>query len=116
MDPLLDQLEQMKGLEVGLSQNISTLAFTYDFILLATEKEDAEALLKHTETYLCDLGMSIAAEKCPSFTITKTKDSWYITNPGLNLGNGDRVPSSATDSTLCYLGGHVSPWSGLQHR
>ena len=46
----------------------------------------------------------------------KRKESWYITDPGLHLGNGDGVPSSTADSTLCYLGGHVSPWSGLQHR
>jgi hypothetical protein len=30
--------------------------------------------------------------------------------------NGDIIPSSAAESTLCYAGGLVSPWSGLQHR
>ena len=116
LDPLLEQLELMKGFQVRNSEHISALAFADDLILVATEKADAEALLQHTEKYLCDLGMSIAAEKCTSFTIIKAKDSWYITDPGLHLGNGDRVPSSAADSTLCYLGGHVSPWSGLQYR
>ena len=44
------------------------------------------------------------------------KDSWYIANRDLCLTNGDKIPSSAADGSLCYLGGHVSPWSGLQYK
>jgi Reverse transcriptase (RNA-dependent DNA polymerase). len=64
----------MKGFQVSDTEHISALAFADDLILVATEKEDAEALLKHTETYLCNLGMSIAAKKCTSFTIIKEKN------------------------------------------
>jgi len=44
------------------------------------------------------------------------KDSWYITNQDLRLLNGDEIPHSAADSSLRYLGGHISPWSGLQYK
>jgi hypothetical protein len=116
MDPLLEQLEKMKGYEIDESHNLSALAFADDLILLATTKDQAQRLLHHTESYLKNLGMRIAAEKCASFEIRTTKDSWYIANPDLVLENGERIPSSAADSSLCYLGGHISPWCGLQYK
>jgi hypothetical protein len=116
MDPLLQQLEEMKGYVIDKSHNLSALAFADDLILLATAKDQALNLLHHTESYLKSLGMRIAAEKCASFEIRTTKDSWYIANPDLRLANGDKIPSSAADSSLCYLGGHISPWSGLQYK
>ena len=115
VDPLLEQLEQMKGYVIDESHSLSALAFADDLILLATTKDKAQNLLHHTESYLNDLGMRIAAEKCASFEIRSTKDSWYIANPDLCLSNGDKIPNSAADSSLCYLGGHISPWSGLRY-
>jgi hypothetical protein len=32
------------------------------------------------------------------------------------LTNGEKIPNSAADSSLSYLGGHISPWSGLQYK
>jgi hypothetical protein len=105
----------MKGYAIDESHCLSALAFADDLILLASTKEKAQSLLHHTESYLTNLGMRIAAEKCASFEIRPTKDSWYIANPDLCLANVDKIPNSAADSTLCYLGGHISPWSGLQY-
>jgi len=115
IDPLLEDLEQMKGYMIDESHYLSALAFADDLILLASSKEKALSLLHRTESFLTNLGMRIAAEKCASFEIKTTKDSWYIASPDLSLTNGDKIPSSAADSTLCYLGGHISPWSGLQY-
>jgi hypothetical protein len=115
MDPLLEQLEQMKGYAIDEAHSLSALAFADDLILLATAKDKALSLLRKTESYLTSLGMRIAAEKCASFAIVPTKDSWYIANPDLCLANGDKIPNSAADSSLCYLGGNISPWSGLQY-
>jgi hypothetical protein len=106
----------MKGYVIDRSHSLSALAFADDLILLATTKDDAQSLLHHTESYLNMLGMRITAEKCASFEIRTTKDSWYITNPDLSLVNGDKLPNSAADSSLCYLGGHISPWCGLQYK
>jgi len=116
MDPLLDQLEQMKGFVINESHSLSALAFADDLILLSDTKDKAQRLLNHTESYLNALGMRIAAEKCASFEIRPTKDSWYIINPDLSLTNGDKIPNSAADSSLSYLGGHISPWSGLHYK
>ncbi|GFG30765.1 hypothetical protein Cfor_02745, partial [Coptotermes formosanus] len=116
MDPLLEQLERIKGYEIDENHNISALAFADDLILLATAKEDAQTLLQHTESFLCQLGMRIAAEKCATFHIKRTKDSWYVANPDLQLTTGDRIPSSSADSSLNYLGGNISPWYGLQYK
>jgi len=114
MDPLLVQLEQTKGFKIDESQSISALAFADDLILLATTKKTAINLLHFTETYLTNLGMSIAAAKCTSFEIKTTDDSRYIANPGTCLKNSDKIPNWAADSPICYLGGHISPWSFVQ--
>jgi hypothetical protein len=60
--------------------------------------------------------MCIAAEKCASFEIRTSKGSWNITNPDLYRTSGVKIPFSAADSSLCYLGGQVSPWYGLQYK
>ena len=106
----------MKGYVTNESRSISALGFADDLILLSATKDKAQRLLNHTESYLNALGMRIAAEKCAFFEIRPKKDSWYITNPDLSLTNGDKIPNSAPDSSLSYLGGHISPWSGLHYK
>jgi len=113
---ILEQLEEMKGYVIDESHSLSALAFADDMILVADAKDKAQNLLHKTESYLNSLGMRIAAEKCASFEIRPTKDSWYIADPDLRLSNGDKIPNSAADSSLCYLGGHISPWSGLHYK
>ena len=97
------------------SHSLSALVFSDDLILLETTKDKAQKLLYHTESYLNNLGMSNASDKCASFEIRRTKDSWYIANPDLCLSNSDKIPNSAAHSSLCYLGGRISPWYGLRY-
>ena len=113
MDPLLEQLETINGYQINDNHTISSVAFADDLLLLATTKEDAQQLLLHTEKYLHSMGMKMAATKCTSFEIKKTKNSWYIADPELHLRDGAHFPFSAADSTLTHLGGHISPWRGL---
>ena len=115
LESLLDQLEQMKGYVIYESHSLSALAFA-DLILLATSKTKAQNLLHYTEAYLNSLGMRIAPEKCASFEIRPMKDTLYMTNPDLHPLNGDELTYSSADSSLRYLSGHLSPWSGLQHK
>jgi hypothetical protein len=82
MDSLL---EQMKGYVMEESESLSSLAFADHLIQLATTKEKAQSLLNHTESYLPNLRTRTAAEKCTSFEIRPTNDSWYIGNPDLHL-------------------------------
>jgi hypothetical protein len=78
-------LEQMKGYVIEKSHSLLVLAFADHLIHLATAKEKAQSLLNHTESYLQNLRTRTAAEKCPSFEIRPTNDSWYIGNPDLRL-------------------------------
>jgi len=97
-----------------MNHSFSALAFA-DIILLSDTKDKAQSLSNHTESYLNALGMRTASEKCASFEIRPTKDSWYITNPDLSIPNGDKIPNSAADSSLSYLGDHISMvWTALQ--
>ena len=54
--------------------------------------------------------------KCASFEIRPTRDSWYFANQDKCLSNGDNILNSAVDSSLFYLGGHISRWSGLHYK
>jgi hypothetical protein len=78
MDPLLEQLEDLRGYTINNSHSISSLAFADDIILLADDRDTAQNLLTHTETYLQNLGMEIAPNKCVPFQIATTKDSWHV--------------------------------------
>jgi hypothetical protein len=73
-------------------------------------------MLRHTDWYFHQLGMNIAADKCASFQTTTTTGSWYLSDPKLQLNTGTRIPSSTVDNTLRHLGGHISPWNGLQYK
>jgi hypothetical protein len=54
--------------------------------------------------------MKIAADKCASFEIKPTKDSWYLADPTLHSMTGEAIPTSKADSALRYLvGGHTFP-------
>ena len=116
MDPLLKQLEQIKGYVNDETHSLSALVFTDDLILLATTKGKAQHLLHRTESYLNNLGTRIEAENCASFEIRPTRDSWYIANPDLCISNSGKIHNSTADSSLSYLGGHSSPWSGLHYK
>ena len=85
MNPLLDQLEEMRGYKINESQSISSLAFADDLILVADNMEKAQLLLTTTEKYLENMGMKIASKKCTSLQVQTTKDSWYISNTDLHL-------------------------------
>ena len=87
MDPLLGQLEELKGYHIEDDYTISSLAFADDLLLLADSHEKAQLLLNRTEKYLHKLGKSIAANKCATFEIKTTKDTWFVTNPNLQLEN-----------------------------
>jgi hypothetical protein len=103
----------MKGNVINVSHGLLALAFA-DLILLSDE-EKAQSLLNHTESYLNALGMRIAAEKCASFKVMPTKDSWYITNPHISVSNGNKIPNSAADSSVSYLRSNISMvWTALQ--
>jgi hypothetical protein len=116
LEPLLVQLEQQEGFDIREEHKVSTLAFADDIILTSTNVQQAKNLLITTERYLKQLGMSIAASKCTAFSIIANKDTWYLKDPGLELIDGEKIPSVNAESTIRYLGGSISPWTGLTLR
>ena len=83
VNPLLEQLEKLKGYKINDSHSISSLAFADDIILVADDPKKARQLLTHSEHYFRCLGMSIEAHKCASFRLVTTKHSWYVADTNL---------------------------------
>jgi len=75
IDPLIEQLEKLQGYHIDASNTISTLAFADNILLLADNRERAQQLLHHTESYLKQLGMQIAPTKCTSFEIKTSRST-----------------------------------------
>jgi len=64
MNPLLEQLEELRGYTIDENQSISSLAFADDLILVADNPEKSQCLPNYTEHYLNSMVMTIAANKC----------------------------------------------------
>jgi hypothetical protein len=105
LNPLLKQLEELKGYTINESHTISSLAFADDIILLADNQHKAQQILFHTAKYRRNLGMLIAPSKCTTLSIITTKDSWYLTDPHPCLPGGQNIPSPTAANELNYLGG-----------
>jgi hypothetical protein len=76
---LLEQLE-IGGFPIDVRNSTACLAFADDLLLLGKDINSAKRLPDHTEDYLAQLGMTIAASKCSAFQIVP-RDSWFITKP-----------------------------------
>ena len=116
MNPLLETLEQLGGYSIKGAHTMTALAFADDLILVADDHHTAQKLLVLTERYFIQLGMTISAQKCASFQIRTTRDSWHMIDTHLSLANGAIIPSVPANDNITYLGGLISPWSGLQYK
>jgi len=103
MELLLQKLQRLPGYKVG-EENISVLAFA--IFLVAKTAPEASILLEVAEIYLRRLGMNISVNKCACFV--KTKDSWYLADPKLELRDGNGIPYASADIVLKYLGMKIS--------
>ncbi|CAH2020299.1 unnamed protein product [Acanthoscelides obtectus] len=113
LEPLLVKLETRPGYRIDTETQISSLAFADDLLLVAQTVPHAKDQLSSTEAYLSSLGMKIAANKCRTFRVNRTKDSWYLTDPGLELDSGEVIPVAGAGDHLVYLGCKLSPWVGV---
>jgi hypothetical protein len=59
---------------------------------MADNMETTELLITTTEIYLNNMGMKISPNKCASFQVQTTRDSWYISTTDLHLATGDKFP------------------------
>jgi hypothetical protein len=112
-EPLLLKLEEEPGDCITPTCEISSLAFADDLLLLANDTDQIVKLTNITESYLADLGMKLAPEKCIVFQIVKTRDTWYMTDPQIKLNNGGIIPTADAIKRIPYLGTEILPWMGL---
>jgi len=115
-EPLLEQLEAFQGYTIDGNHHKTSLAFADNLILWADNPEMTQKLLRHSALNMQVIGMTIAAYKCASFREGTIRDAWYISDTQLYLEGKEMIPSSATESALSYLGGHITPWAGLDHK
>jgi hypothetical protein len=104
IEPLLLKLEKEPGYRITPTCEISSLAFADDLLLLANDIDQITKLINITKSYLVDLGMKLAPEKCIVFQIVKTGDTWYMTEPQIKLNNGGNIPTADAVERIPYLG------------
>ncbi|XP_044265128.1 uncharacterized protein LOC123011641 [Tribolium madens] len=93
--------------------NISCLAFADDLILTANSPNDAQKLLQVVETFLRDHGMKLSLQKCVSFQVEPTRDSFYVQDANIFANNREPIPNADAESKIRYLGMDISPWCGI---
>ena len=115
-EPLLLELESQSGYDINSDVSVSCLAFADDILLTTGSVTQARILLRKVEQYLYRLGMTVSAPKSACFHIKPIKESWLLTDPGLEMANGERVPMANAGTCLSYLGAKMSPWAGIDIR
>jgi hypothetical protein len=112
LDPLLQRLESSGlGAEVP-SGKIPVLAFADDLILLGRDQRECQSLLRTTERFLGDAGLSLNRSKCASFAVRKVGKSFVVEDPNLML-EGSPLPHTDAESSTAYLGMPVTSWLGV---
>ena len=89
LEPLLLELEKMPGYKISNDSELSCLAFADDLMLLANDVPQAQDLLSKTETFLRNLGMQLSVQKCATFRVVPTGDSYYIDEPAIITSEGE---------------------------
>jgi hypothetical protein len=62
--------------------------------------------------YLNGLGMTISREKSQTFQIVSKRDTWFIQEPEIKLGE-DIIPSVDPGEAFRYLGAKMGTWKGV---
>ncbi|XP_076765199.1 uncharacterized protein LOC143432394 [Xylocopa sonorina] len=84
--PILSWAEKNGGgAEVGDNTKVPILAFADDVVLMASNKTEAETMLRTVTAGLDELSMTMAANKCPAFQIISSRDTWYCENPQVKV-------------------------------
>lgn len=112
IEPLLLKLEQKSGFKINNNNCLACLAFADDLILLANNIEEANTQLEILINFLNEINMNISIDKCATFQIITSKDSWYIADPQLCVNN-QKIKYLGPDTPITYLGMKISPWEGV---
>ena len=113
LEPLLEEVEeQASGINVSEHRKVSVLAFDDDIVLLGADAREAQHQINVLTDYLQSLQMNLSIEKCQTFEVVAKKDTWFIKEHGLKIGN-QIMPTVDPDETFKYLGAKIGPWKGV---
>ena len=113
LEPLLEEIEeQASGINVSEHRKVSVLAFADDIVLLGADAREAQHQINVLTDYLQSLMMNLSIEKCQIFEVVAKKDTWFIKEPGLKIGN-QIMPTVDPDEAFKYLGAKIGPWKGV---
>lgn len=113
MDPLLEQLEAMRGYCTPDGTNISVLAFADDLILVSDSRQGASELLQYTCTYMENIGMALSLPKCTTLEFESFGQTWAVVDPQLSV-RGHSIAAVKSEDEFTYLGAGFSPWVGIK--
>ena len=88
------------------------LAFADDVVLLGADAREAQHQVNVLMDYLQSLQMSLSIEKCQTIEVVTKKDTRFIKEPDLKIGN-KTIPTVDPDEAFKYLGAKIGPWKGV---
>ena len=113
LEPLLEEIEeQSSGVKINEYRKVPVLAFADDVVLLGADAREAQHQVNILMDYLQSLQMSLSIEKCQTFEVVTKKDTWFIKEPELKIGN-KTIPTVDPDEDLKYLSAKIGPWKGV---
>ncbi|XP_059716807.1 mitochondrial enolase superfamily member 1 [Haemorhous mexicanus] len=113
MDPLLCKLEnEGQGFQHG-EWKVTAMAFADDLVLLSDSWESMQRNIKILEAFCQLTGLHTQGEKCHSFYIKPTRDSYTINYCLIWVINGSPLNMIDPGSSEEYLGRWVDPWTGF---
>jgi hypothetical protein len=113
LEPLLDLVEQRtSGINVNTNRKIPVLAFADDVVLLGADEGEAQSQMDILHEYLKGLGMSVSGDKSQTFQIVSKRDTWFIQEPKIKLGE-NIIPSVDPGEVFKYLGAKMGHWKGV---
>ena len=113
LEPLLEAIEeQTSGINVNENRKVPVLAFADDVVLLGADAREAQHQVDILIDYLQGLEMNISREKSQTFEFVAKKDTWFIREPELKVGD-NTIPAVDPHEAFRYLGAKIGPWKGV---
>lgn len=102
MEPMIGQIDgSIEVINIG-NKNVSILAFMYDIMCLERNKTEIRRQMKRMITYLENVGMHIASDKCSMFQVSTKNKTRYVKNSELVINN-QNIPYADPETALKYL-------------
>uniref|UniRef100_A0A4W5LMV1 ribonuclease H n=1 Tax=Hucho hucho TaxID=62062 RepID=A0A4W5LMV1_9TELE len=113
IDPLLQQLELNGEGYAFKGQNITTLAFADDLVLMSGSWAGMQQNIKIVEVFCKLSGLRVQPKKCHGFMIRSGSTAFTINNCQAWTIGGEKLHLIDPEKSEKYLGMKVNPWLGV---